>query len=73
MRFQLVAEMLERGERGSVVTLICDGGDRYAGTYYSDDWVGDQGLELAPYTAALTTFLESGRVPRRVLRGARPR
>ena len=26
-----------RGEQGSVVTLICDGGDRYAGTYYSDD------------------------------------
>ena len=46
--FLLVAEMLARGERGSVVTLICDGGDRYAGTYYSDAWVGDQGLELAP-------------------------
>ena len=42
--------MLSRGERGSVVTLICDGGDRYAGTYYSDAWVGEQGLELAPYT-----------------------
>jgi cysteine synthase A len=59
----LVAEMLSRGERGSIVTLICDGGDRYAGTYYSDAWVGDQGLELAPYTAALETFLESGAFP----------
>ena len=37
--FTLVAEMLSRGEQGSVVTLICDGGDRYAGTYYSDAWV----------------------------------
>ncbi len=60
---QLVAEMLSRGERGSIVTLICDGGDRYAGTYYSDAWVGDQGLELAPHTAALDTFLESGAFP----------
>ena len=59
----LVAEMLSRGERGSIVTLICDGGDRYAGTYYSDAWVGDQGLELAPHTAALETFLESGAFP----------
>ena len=59
----LVAEMLSRGERGSVVTLICDGGDRYAGTYYSDAWVRDQGLELAPYTAALETFLERGAFP----------
>ncbi|MFL5864294.1 MAG: PLP-dependent cysteine synthase family protein [Solirubrobacteraceae bacterium] len=56
----LVAEMLSRGERGSIVTLICDGGDRYAGTYYSDTWVRDQSLELTPYTEALVTFLESG-------------
>jgi cysteine synthase A len=61
--FVLIAEMLSRGERGSVVTLICDGGDRYAGTYYSDAWVGDQGLELAPYTEALETFLELGAFP----------
>jgi cysteine synthase A len=61
--FVLIAEMLSRGERGSVVTLICDGGDRYAGTYYSDAWVGDQCLELAPYTEALETFLELGAFP----------
>jgi len=60
---QLIAEMLSRGKRGSVVTLICDGGDLYAGTYYSDTWVSDQGLELAPHTEALETFLESGAFP----------
>jgi cysteine synthase A len=58
--FVLVAEMLSQGERGSLVTLICDGGERYAGTYYSDAWVDAQGLDLAPYTAALETFLEGG-------------
>src|SRR3954447_4375975 len=58
--FLLVAEMLSHGERGSLVTLICDGGDRYAGTYYSDDWVDEQGLELTPYTQALERFLERG-------------
>jgi len=55
--------MLSRGQRGSIVTLICDGGDRYAGTYYSDAWVGDQGLELEPYTEALEEFLEHGTFP----------
>jgi cysteine synthase A len=59
----LVAEMLSRGERGSVVTLICDGGDRYAGTYYSDAWVREEGLDLAPYFEALETFLERGAFP----------
>jgi len=60
---QLVAEMLARGEQGSIVTLICDGGERYAGTYYSDAWVADQGLELASYAEALETFLERGAFP----------
>ena len=59
----LVAEMLSRGEKGSVVTLICDGGDRYAGTYYDDEWVRAEGLDLEPYTAALETFLERGAFP----------
>jgi cysteine synthase len=56
----LVAEMLSRGESGSVVTLICDAGDRYAGTYYDDAWVRDQDLELGPYTEAVEMFLAGG-------------
>ena len=60
---QLIAEMLARGERGSVVTLICDGGERYSGTYYDDAWLRDQGLALGPFTEALETFLESGDFP----------
>ena len=57
------AEMRDNGERGSVVTLICDGGERYRCTYYSDRWVSEQGLELEPYAQALATFLESGAFP----------
>jgi cysteine synthase A len=60
---QLVAEMRERDEQGSVVTLICDGGDRYAGTYYNDAWVAGQGLDLAPYTQAVEEFLATGAFP----------
>jgi cysteine synthase A len=61
--FQIAAEMLERGEQGSIVTLICDGGERYAGTYYSDTWVAEQGLVLAPHAEALDVFLERGAFP----------
>jgi cysteine synthase A len=70
--FQLVSEMLARGESGSIVTLICDGGDRYAGTYYDDAWVAGQGLQLEPHTAAVETFLSSGAFPARE-RELRPR
>jgi cysteine synthase A len=58
--FLLVGEMLARRERGSIVTLICDGGERYSDTYYSDEWVAAQRLNLTPYTAALESFLEDG-------------
>ncbi len=34
----LMAEMADRGETGSIVTLLCDGGERYAGTYYDPAW-----------------------------------
>ncbi len=58
--FALIAEMLAAGQRGSVVTLICDGGERYADTYYSDAWVAAQGLVLAPHLAAIDAFLAKG-------------
>ncbi|GAB2871970.1 L-cysteine desulfhydrase Cds1 [Nocardioides pacificus] len=57
---RLIAQMRERGESGSVVTLLCDGGERYAHTYYDDAWVAAQGMDLAPYTAALEAFGATG-------------
>ncbi|TFV65045.1 UNVERIFIED_ORG: PLP-dependent cysteine synthase family protein [Bacillus sp. AZ43] len=61
--FQLVAEMLAVGRTGSVVTLLCDGGERYAHTYYSDAWLAAQGLDLTPHTATLARFAATGEWP----------
>jgi cysteine synthase len=58
--FGLIAEMLAAGRTGSVVTLLCDGGERYARTYYSDEWLAEHGLDLAPHTATLRQFTETG-------------
>jgi cysteine synthase A len=58
--FQLIARMRAAGEEGSVVTLICDGGARYAGTYYDDDWVAQQGWDLDPHRERMERFLETG-------------
>jgi cysteine synthase A len=60
--FGLIAAMRAAGTTGSVVTLICDGGERYADTYYSDDWVAAQDLHLAPYLATLSAFFATGRL-----------
>ncbi|MYW94075.1 PLP-dependent cysteine synthase family protein [Amycolatopsis rubida] len=59
--FQLISRMLAEGQAGSVVTLLCDGGERYANTYYSDEWLGEHGIDLAPYRARFDEFLLTGR------------
>ena len=60
--FRLIAEMLERGLAGSVVTLICDGGERYRHSYYDDAWLASRGLDLAPPRRALEHFLSTGQL-----------
>lgn len=38
---QLANEMQQRGESGSIVTLLCDSGERYLDTYHNADWVDE--------------------------------
>jgi cysteine synthase A len=58
--FALIAELRAAGRTGSVVTLLCDSGDRYACTYYDDDWLAAQHLDPAPYLATVERFLATG-------------
>jgi len=58
--FEVIARMRAAGETGSVVTLICDSGVRYAGTYYCDDWVAKQGWDLTPHRERFERFLSGG-------------
>lgn len=50
---QLMREMAEQNQTGSIVTLLCDSGERYTHTYYNDEWLEAQGLDIAPYLDAL--------------------
>ncbi|NML85870.1 PLP-dependent cysteine synthase family protein [Polaromonas sp.] len=38
-RLRLAHEMMARGERGSILSLLCDSGERYLPTYYDAQWV----------------------------------
>ena len=58
--FALIAELRAAGRSGSVVTLLCDSGDRYNHTYFNDEWVAAQGLDPAPYAATVSHFLNTG-------------
>ena len=57
---RLACELAERGEGGSIVSLLCDGAERYAGTYRNDAWLADRGWDLEPYDAVLTRAWDNG-------------
>ncbi len=53
---QLASQMRD----GSIVSLLCDGGDRYLHTYYDDAWVDRMGFSLGPYLDQLDRFYRTG-------------
>jgi len=61
--FSLLAEMAAQGRSGSVVTLLADSGDRYADTYFCDEWLTSHGLDPSESATVLAEFERSGRWP----------
>jgi cysteine synthase len=57
---QLACQLRQAGAAGSIVTLLCDGGERYADSYYSDQWLAELDLDLAPHTERLQSVLATG-------------
>ena len=56
----IACEMRAAGTKGSIVTLLCDGGERYADSYYSDDWLAAQGIDVTPHRLAFAETLRTG-------------
>lgn len=58
----LISEMVKKGETGSVVTLLCDHGDRYRSTYLNDEWIAQNGFNIEPYLQQLREFFHEGKL-----------
>jgi len=54
---QLAARMRDEGRTGSIVTLLCDSGERYLDTYYDPAWVKASIGDTAPWTAEIARLL----------------
>ncbi|MBU3059143.1 PLP-dependent cysteine synthase family protein [Pseudomonas indica] len=52
--------MVAAGERGSVVAILCDSGERYATTYYDPSWLAAQGFALEPLVERVAACAERG-------------
>ncbi len=53
---QLAKQMAAKGKSGSIVTLLCDQGDRYLNSYFDPDWVAENIGDIRPYQTQLITF-----------------
>jgi cysteine synthase A len=56
----LVTDMAARGEIGSIVTLLCDSGERYRSTFYDDAWLAERSIEVAAGERRMERFFETG-------------
>ena len=56
---ELAEGMRLRGEAGSIVTLLCDRGERYAETLFDDAWLSAHGIDPEPGMARLSARLQS--------------
>lgn len=59
---RLIDEMQRRGEPGSIVTLICDSGERYRDTFHDPRWLAEQYPGLDAHVAELRDFARTGRL-----------
>ncbi|MCU6669170.1 PLP-dependent cysteine synthase family protein [Enterobacteriaceae bacterium H4N4] len=55
---QLAARMREAGQTGSIVTLLCDSGERYLDTYYNAEWVKSTIGDVAPWSAEIARLVK---------------
>ena len=55
---QLIEEMASAGQSGSIVSLLCDDGARYASTYYSEEWLAEWGGDWRPAYNRMLEILE---------------
>lgn len=59
---ELIGEMATAGESGSVVSLLCDPGERYLASCFDDGWLRARGLEIGPWREAVERFFAEGRL-----------
>jgi cysteine synthase len=49
----LAERMKAQGEKGAIVSLLCDSGERYRTTYYDEAWYEAQGIAIAEADAVI--------------------
>ncbi|MFT3886701.1 MAG: pyridoxal-phosphate dependent enzyme [Arachnia sp.] len=67
---RIAEAMAHDGRSGLLASIICDAAGRYEETYFDDDWLAGQGIELGDAEAALIRYLDGGPAPAVIASGA---
>ena len=59
---RLAAAMRERGQGGSIVSLLCDRGERYDQTLFDRAWLAGHGIDLEPARQSVRRALAGARL-----------
>jgi cysteine synthase A len=54
---ELACEMRAKGEHGSILSLLCDAGERYLKSYFDADWACQHMGDYTPASARLQSQL----------------
>ena len=56
---ELAVRMRAEGRTGSIVTLLCDSGERYLESYYNPQWVASQIGDITPWQAKIAAMVNT--------------
>jgi cysteine synthase A len=59
----LAAQMQAARQGGSIVTILCDSGERYIHSYYNPAWYAEHGIDMDQSDAAIAQAVSGGPLP----------
>lgn len=54
---QLAQEMIKNQEQGSILSILCDSGERYLPSYYNEAWLTQQFGDVSPTRQQLLAIM----------------
>lgn len=54
----LAEQMQRKDQKGALVTILCDGGERYAHNYYNPQWYSENSIDTIQADAAIMAASE---------------
>lgn len=58
---QLLSQVASVDRPTTMLSMICDSGNRYSDTYFNPDWLAEKNIDITPYTELIDSFFQQGK------------